>query len=87
MLRHGVFVAQDDELHAGTRHRHVHAAEVFQESDLSLVVGTYQRDEDHVALLSLESVHRVDADQPETVCPFSQQWLTGIGSTKILLVK
>ena len=26
MLRHGVFVAQDDELHAGTRHRHVHAA-------------------------------------------------------------
>lgn len=63
MLRHGVFVAQDDELHAGTRHRHVHAAQVFQETDLSFVIGTHQRDEDHVALLSLESVHRVDADQ------------------------
>ena len=63
MLRHGVFVAQDDELHAGTRHRHVHAAQVFQETDLAFIVGTHQRDEDHVALLSLESVHRVDADQ------------------------
>ena len=63
MLRHGVFVAQDDELHAGTRHRHVHAAQVFQESDLSLVIGPHQGDEDHVALLSLESVHRIDADQ------------------------
>ena len=63
MLRHGVFVAQDDELHAGTRHRHVHAAQVFQESDLSFVIGPHQGDEDHVALLSLESVHRVDADQ------------------------
>ena len=63
MLRHGVFVAQDDELHAGTRHRHVHAAHVFQETDLSFIVGTHQRDENHVALLSLESVYRVDADQ------------------------
>ncbi len=26
MLRHRLFVAKDDELHAGTRHRHVHAA-------------------------------------------------------------
>lgn len=63
VLRHGVFVAQDDELHAGTRHRHVHAAQVFQESDLSFVIGPHQGDEDHVAFLSLESVHRVDADQ------------------------
>ena len=63
MLRHRVFIAEDDELHAGSRHRHVHAAEVFQESDLSLVVGTYQRDEDHVSFLPLETVHRVYADQ------------------------
>ena len=26
MLRHRVFIAEDDELHAGSRHRHVHAA-------------------------------------------------------------
>ena len=63
VLRHGVFVAQDDEFHAGTRHRHVHAAQVFQETDLSFVIGPHQGDENHVALLSLESVYRVDADQ------------------------
>ena len=33
MFRHRVLVAQDDELHSGSRHRHVHAAEVFQESE------------------------------------------------------
>ena len=63
MFRHRVLVAQDDELHSGSRHRHVHAAEVFQESDLSLVVGTYQGDEYHVSFLPLETVHRVYADQ------------------------
>ena len=63
MLRHGVFVAQDDELHAGTRHRHVHAAKVFQESNLALIVGTYQGDENHIALLPLETIHRVYADE------------------------
>ena len=63
MLRHGVFVAQDDELHAGSRHRHVHATEVFQETNLSLVVGAYQGDENHIALLTLETIHRVYADE------------------------
>ncbi len=63
MLRHRVLVAQDDELHAGSRHRHVHAAEVFQESDLSFIVGTYQGDENHVSFLPLETIHRVYADQ------------------------
>ena len=63
MLRHRVLVAQDDELHAGSRHRYVHAAEVFQESDLSLIVGTYQRDEDHVSFLPLETIHRIYADE------------------------
>ena len=63
MLRHRVLVAQDDELHAGSRHRHVHAAEVFQESYLTFIIGTHQGDEDHVALLTLETIHRVDADE------------------------
>ena len=63
MLRHGVFVAQDDELHAGTRHRHVHAAEVFQESYLAFIVGTHQGDENHVSFLSLETIYRIHADQ------------------------
>ena len=63
MLRHRVLVAQDDELHSGSRHRHVHAAEVFQESYLAFIVGTYQRDEDHVSFLSLETIYRIHADQ------------------------
>ena len=63
MLRHRVLVAQDDELHSGSRHRHVHAAKVFQKTNLALVVGTYQGDENHVALLPLEAIHRVYADE------------------------
>ena len=63
MFRHRVLVAQDDELHPSSRHRHVHAAEVFQETYLAFIVGTHQRDEDNVALLPLETIHRVYADQ------------------------
>ena len=63
MLRHRVFIAEDDELHAGSRHRHVHATEVFQETNLSLIIRTHQGDEDHVSFLPLETVHRVDADE------------------------
>ena len=63
MLRHRVLVAKDDELHSGSRHRHVHAAEVFQETDLAFIVGTYQRDENYVSFLTLETIHRVYADE------------------------
>ena len=63
MLGHRLLVAQDDELHTGSRHCHVHAAEVFQKTNLALVVGTYQGDENHVALLPLEAIHRVYADE------------------------
>ena len=63
MLRHRVLVAQDDELHAGSRHRHVHAAKVFQETYLAFIVGTHQGDENHVSFLPLETIYRVYADQ------------------------
>ena len=63
MFRHRVLVAQDDELHSGSRHRHVHAAEVFQETYLAFIVGTYQGDEDHVSFLSLETIYRIHAYQ------------------------
>ena len=58
MLRHRVFIAEDDELHAGSRHCHVHAAEVFQESYLSFIIGTNQGDENHVSFLPLEGKRR-----------------------------
>ena len=63
MFRHRVLVAQDDELHSGSRHRHVHAAKVFQKTDLTLIVGTYQGDENHIALLPLETINRIHANQ------------------------
>ena len=63
MLRHRVFIAEDDELHAGSRHRHVHATEVFQETNLSFIIRTYQGDENYIALLTLETIHRVYADE------------------------
>lgn len=63
MLGHRILVAQDDELHAGSRHRHVHAAEVFQKTDLTFIVRTHQGDENHVSFLALETIHRVDAYQ------------------------
>ena len=63
MFRHRVLVAQDDELHAGSRHRHVHAAEVFQESDLTFIIRTHQGDENHVSFLTLETIHRIYADE------------------------
>ncbi len=52
MFRHRILVAQDDELHAGSCYRHIHAAKVFQETDLAFIIRTYQRDEDDVALLA-----------------------------------
>lgn len=63
MFRHRVLVAQDDELHSGSRHRHVHATEVFQESYLTFIVGTHQGDEDHVSFLPLETIYRIHAYQ------------------------
>lgn len=63
MLGHRILVAQDDELHAGSRHRHVHAAKIFQKTDLTFIVRTDQGDEDYVSFLSLETIHRIYADQ------------------------
>lgn len=63
MLGHRILVAQDDELHAGSRHRHVHAAKIFQKTDLTFIVRTDQRDENHVSFLALETIHRIYADQ------------------------
>ncbi len=45
-----------DELHAGTGDGYIHATQVAQETDLLAVVVAYERDDDYVALLSLETV-------------------------------
>ena len=70
MARQGVAIAQDDDFHTGTCDGYVHASQVAQETNLSVVVRAYQRDDDDVALLSLESVNGIHADaRPEGFHP------------------
>ena len=56
-------VSQDHQFHAGAGDGDVHAAQVAEETDLPFVVGAYEADHDHVALLSLEAVYGVDGYQ------------------------
>ena len=57
-------IPQDDELHPGPRNRHIHPSQVVQETDLSVLVGTHQADEDDIPFLTLETIHRIDGYQP-----------------------
>ena len=63
MAGEGGHIAEDDELHPGTGDCHVHAAEITEETYLSVVIAAHEGDDYHVALLSLESIHRVDGDE------------------------
>ena len=63
MFGEGFNIADDDEFHAGTGDGNVHAAQVAQETYLSLLVGTHERDDDDVAFLSLEPVNGVHGDK------------------------
>ena len=56
-------IAEDDEFHACARHRHVHAAQVAEKAYLPFGVGTDEGDEDDVALLTLEAIDGVHADE------------------------
>lgn len=63
VLRHCCGVAKDNQFHAGSRYRHVHAPQVGEEANLPVVVGTHERYYYHIALLTLKAVHRVDGDE------------------------
>jgi hypothetical protein len=62
MARQGVAIAQDDDFHTGTGDSYVHASQVAKEANLSIVVRAYQRDDDDIAFLSLESVNGIYTD-------------------------
>ena len=51
------------QFHAGTGDGDVHAAQVAEETDPAFVVGTYEADHDHISLLPLEAIYRVDGYQ------------------------
>lgn len=56
-------IGQYYEFHAGPCHGYVHAAQILEESYLTVFIGADQADDYHVALLSLESVDGVYAYQ------------------------
>ena len=59
----GGSVSQDHQFHTGTGDRYVHAPQVVQETDLSILVGPYQTDQDDIAFLPLETVNGMYGDQ------------------------
>ena len=63
MVGHGGLIAKDNEFHAGAGDGDIHSPQVTEESYLPFIVGTDERDEDDIALLSLESIHGVDSDE------------------------
>ena len=63
MTRQSVTVAQDDDLHTRSGDGYIHAAQVTEEANLSLVVGSYHRYDDDVAFLSLKTINRIDANE------------------------
>lgn len=56
-------IAQYDQFHSGTGDGNIHAAQVVQETYISLVIGSYQADHDHIALLALETVYGMNGNQ------------------------
>src|SRR3712207_2746451 len=56
-------ITQYDELHTGPCYGHVHASNVTQEANLSLVIAAHQGDENDVTLLPLKAIHGVDTDE------------------------
>ena len=55
----GGCIAQNDEFHAGSGDSNIHAAQVVEETNLSLFIGTYKGDDDDIAFLSLEPINSI----------------------------
>lgn len=63
MTSKGRGIAQDDKLHARPGHGDIHPPEVPEETDLTIFICPYERDDDHIPFLPLEAIHGVDCDQ------------------------
>lgn len=63
MLRKCVHTTEDDEFHPGTGDGYIHTAEVAEEAYLSLIIATYEGEDDDITLLSLETIHGIDRDK------------------------
>ena len=56
-------IAEDDQFHPGSGDGHIHTAQIAQETYLTIVIGTHQRYQYNVALLSLKAVNGIHTDQ------------------------
>lgn len=56
-------IAQNNQFHTGTGDGYVHTAQVIEEANLTVFIGTHQTDKNHVTLLPLKAIHRIDGNQ------------------------
>lgn len=56
-------IAQNNQFHTGTGDGYVHAAQVIEETNLTVFIGTYQTDKNHITLLPLKAIYRIDSNQ------------------------
>lgn len=63
MLRKCIHATENDEFHPGTCDGYIHTTEVAEETYLSLIVATYEGEDDDIAFLSLETIHGIDRDE------------------------
>ena len=56
-------IAKDDEFHSRTGDCHVHSTEITEKTYLPIIVAAHKRDDYHIALLPLKSIHRIDRDE------------------------
>ena len=55
-------ISQNNELHSSTSNRHIHTAQIIQETDLSVLIGTNQTNQNHIPFLTLKAIHGVYRD-------------------------
>ncbi len=60
MIAQGGTVANDDKLFAGTRHGHIHAADVGKKANGAGIIATSEADVHHIALLPLKRIDGID---------------------------
>lgn len=63
VARHGRSIAEDDEFHSGTGNSHIHTAQITEETNLSFIIGSHQRNQDNITFLTLETINSIHADQ------------------------
>ena len=62
ILANRAAIADDDELHAGAGHRHIHAPIIRQKADVFFLIGAHEGDVNDIALLPLKTIDGRNSD-------------------------